>query len=240
MKKNIFLFLCLISILGLSSCNSDNSIEQTPTVIEQETSGYISFKYKDILYSSNYEVDGENYRYENPEVIAILNELQELPNLALLAKSDGSHEYFDSYEELCEKQNIDKEPIPTTRATTSGMAMATLSIYTRTKYRGDKASFTVNTNRSTWNISDLSTIGLDEQITSMKLVGESRAGIIGNLVCAVTFFEHKNFQGKSASFHITYPYIDFGIKDFANTRTDGSIMQAISLDDITSSIKFGF
>lgn len=239
MKNTIFLFLCLISILGLSSCNGDNFIEQTPTVIDQQmTSGHISFTYKDVLYSSNYETDGQHYRYDNPEFITILDKIQKLPQLAFLCKSDGSYEYFDSYQELCEKEKIGQEIKTRSTGKGFGITSATLKIYTRSKYRGDSKAFYINLNRPGFYIADLGVYGLDEQITSMRIDGLSSPDIgVGYSSCSATFFEHKNFQGRSGTFTIFDPNINLGVKDFAKYYFGHSPAPYI-LDDLASSIMF--
>lgn len=240
MKNTIFLFLCLISILGLSSCNGDNFIEQTPTVIDQQmTSGHISFTYKDVLYSSNYETDGQHYRYDNPEFITILDKIQKLPQLAFLCKSDGSYEYFDSYQELCEKEKINQKS--KTRFYNTGITSATLKIYTRTKYRGDSRAFYIDLNHPGFYIADLGIYGLDEQISSMRIDGLSSSDILGGATtCRATFFEHKNFKGRSGTFKIISPNINLGVKDFAKYWFGVPPLLPYNLDDLTSSIEFDF
>ncbi|MCR2004149.1 hypothetical protein [Bacteroides acidifaciens] len=233
--KTFIHYLVACIILGMVQACSQSTFEEELFDKKPITeSGTVKFKYQGNIYVSKYERNGNDIIYQNKEVDNIINLFKENPNLSVYIHSDGLQEYFDSYSIFLNQEISNKDSInPTTRAT--GISSATLTVYTRTKYRGDKGSFTVNQQRPILQINDLGVYNLANKITSMKLNGLSVTD--GPLTCKATFFEYTNCQGRSCTFQITYPNIDLGIKDFASISLNPIPLLPDPLDDKTNSIR---
>lgn len=233
--KTFIHYLVACIILGMVQACSQSTFEEELFDKKPITeSGTVEFKYQGNIYVSKYERNGNDIIYQNKEVDNIVNLFKENPNLSVYIHSDGLQEYFDSYSIFLNQEISNKDSInPTTRAT--GISSATLTVYTRTKYRGDKGSFTVNQQRPILQINDLGVYNLANKITSMKLNGLNVTD--GPLTCKATFFEYTNCQGRSCTFQITYPNIDLGIKDFSSISLNPIPLLPDPLDDKTNSIR---
>lgn len=233
--KTFIHYLVACIILGMVQACSQSTFEEE--LFDKKPiaeSGTVEFKYQGNIYVSKYERNGNDIIFQNKEVDNIVNLFKENPNLSVYIHSDGLQEYFDSYSIFLNQEISNKDSInPTTRAT--GISSATLTVYTRTKYRGDKGSFTVNQQRPILQINDLGVYNLANKITSMKLNGLSVTD--GPLTCKATFFEYTNCQGRSCTFQITYPNIDLGIKDFSSISLNPIPLLPDPLDDKTNSIR---
>lgn len=233
--KTFIHYLVACIILGMVQACSQSTFEEELFDKKPITElGTVEFKYQGNIYVSKYERNGNDIIYQNKEVDNIVNLFKENPNLSVYIHSDGLQEYFDSYSIFLNQEISNKDSInPTTRAT--GISSATLTVYTRTKYRGDKGSFTVNQQRPILQINDLGVYNLANKITSMKLNGLNVTD--GPLTCKATFFEYTNCQGRSCTFQITYPNIDLGIKDFSSISLNPIPLLPDPLDDKTNSIR---
>ncbi|MCD7976196.1 MAG: hypothetical protein LUG51_03210 [Tannerellaceae bacterium] len=107
--NRVKMFYLFLSVL-MFSCNngeSDNLIENENE--DWEIPREISFTYKDKSYYSECIVIDNNISYVvEDEVRAILNQLNQNSNLASVV-IDGKIEYYDSYDEVCEKYNLLEE-----------------------------------------------------------------------------------------------------------------------------------
>ena len=234
--KTFINYLLVCVIIGMTQACSQKTFEEE--FVDENPiakTGIVKFKYQGYIYTSKYERNGDNIIYDDKEIDNIINSFKENPNLSVYIHSNGLQEYFNSYFIFLAQNSLNKDSIsPVTRAT--GISSATLTVYTRTKYRGDKGSFTVNLQRPYLQINDLGTYNLANQITSMKLNGISATNST-YMRCRATFFEHVNCQGRSCTFEITYPNLDLGIKDFANVSLNPIPLLPDPLDDKTNSIR---
>lgn len=229
MKLCIRLFLISI-ILGVVFSCSQETFEEEFTENKEMNEGIVKFKYKDVIYTSKYTKKGNEVVYADKSVESLIISLKSNPNLSIFTHADGSHELFDSFVPLNKQAKYSDESIsPTTR---SVIDQLTLTVYTRTKYRGDVGRFVANDQFPNVRI-NLAAFNLANQITSMKLNGRTDAIYFAG---RATFFEYANLQGRSHTFEIRTPNLDLGVKDFANITLSISPMGIDVLDDKTNSI----
>ena len=192
MKKIYFILAVLCSSFYLSSCEQNELVDSPPSM---------KFNYQGNLYTSNYQVVNGKTTYSNDGVAKIQEKLSQNLELATLVSEDGSCIYFDNYEALTnylkQKEMIESNTIPTTRA---GANTCTIGLYANTKYKGTKKIFTSSSAQKSAAYSDLSTLGLLNAISSIK-INTNYFNYVDN--GGVTLWENKNFSGRSITWRTT-------------------------------------
>lgn len=209
MKHLKFLFLAVIALLALNSCNSEDDTNSPTTKIKSES---VSFTYKGVSYYSIYKLSSDSIViWDNPEVGKLYEELDQLPELSTLINNDNSIIYFDNETELKEYISI----IDTNKVQTRGVWDPTsidfaLWIYEHGNRQGaalklisDKKSTLYFTDFGL-DIPDLGVYNFNDRISSLYFTCSPAE-------FTLYFYEHPNYGGKSLC--LKGPFHEYSIQN---------------------------
>ncbi len=238
--------LSLLVFIGIAfiSCENEDEVgipDNTPNLKS------VSFIYEGVAYSSTYEFDKDSLMvFDNNEVEALYARLDSMPELATYVHNNGMVEYFDNSAIAAEKNSINNSNVktPTLRLSASG----SITLYEHANMGGKAVSwsFVDTLNPYSFGIqvpllqkyfsppAAVTYINFNDMTSSfsVNLSGSYRQ-------CNVTFYEHKDYGGKSLTFVFFYPNVPFKINDFGNYKIkNGSLFShSKSWHDEASSMK---
>lgn len=197
MKKITILFALFIGIM-FGCQNSDLEIAPAENLTGNEQflplRETLDFIYKGVTYSSSYHMENDTLMIiEDEKVAAFYDQLQELPELATYIASNGSVEYFDTYNDL-----LEEHPTKPTGIVPFDLSYVTLTLYEHSHYNLDRAGRSVNFNIApNANYPDLDVYGINEMVSSARAY--SSFAIAAGFQ-HITFFRNKNFEAQSITF----------------------------------------
>lgn len=242
--KKLFKHLLAVICIALSLASCEQSSIEEPNLTNEKIEN-ISFKYNGKTYSCEYQTNGKMIIYNNKEVQEIFEELSNNPNLATFIGDDQTIQYFDTYEDLERELNIQRvqdvysnlEKNANTKALFN--ASVNISLYINVKYKGGGKSFRFNSPspQPGASFTDLSTIGLLNKISSLKINLSEHTAIPGS--ASVTLWDQKTYQGRSVTWVAGYGKNDINIPNLYNV-TRGHMMENLHWNDAAQSISMGF
>lgn len=236
-NSSTYIFVLLCTIASLFSCDNNN-IEEIN--IKNSNICSIHFKYHEKMYICNYQANDKIVTYTNKEIQNLLEKLACNPNLATLVKEDNSIEYFDNYESLIAHLDQQKTTYrnPSTRVGANGRS--TITLYAKTNYKGTSKTFqfTTPSQQKGASFSNLSTIGLLNAISSIKINTDYYNNFSSD--SSVTLWDQKNFQGQSITFTtIRNSKNPLKISNLAEYHR-GPLVTTTTWDDAAQSASIGF
>lgn len=224
------------AVISFSACEQQQ-MNELDTLTDNEE--IITFKYNEKVYTSKYQVLNNRIICADKTVQDLLNKLEKNPQLATLVHTDNSIEYFDSYEKLTEYlDQYSFTPNITTKA--AGSASCTIKLYADANYKGTNRSyqFSVPSTQTGASYSDLSTIGLLNAISSLKINTNYYSAMPYD--ARVSLWDQRNFTGYSITFQTQRNTSNpVNISNLANHHR-GPLVTTSTWDNAAQSAKIGF
>lgn len=248
MKKHLLLSFFLLSSLfvSFSSCEQ-NCIDENINKNLETT----SFIYHGVSYSYNSQNINRNTYCSKPQSNRLHLTILSNPNLATLINENGNIEYFDSYEELIAQiknrgqsaQNTPQNSIYQTRTPTYAIKI-TVNLYINVNYKGGGKILTHYPGDlvAPYVINDLSTVGLLNKISSLKINSET-SGQFDLAPAYITLWDQKNFNGRSVTWKTRSNWVEAEPDVIVKVPNLYNVKRGLDgqhWNDAAQSIKFGY
>lgn len=197
----------------------------------------IKISYKGNTYCANFNnEEGEYCLDESGKAIQTL--FDNNPNVAILINSENDYELFDTYEEL--EQHLKMTTTPAnTKAAIEFRSKVNVHLCKDPNLKKDQTFSFMNSGSRA--IADLSSVGLYEEISSLKLDGEY-ANVLYRPRGFITLWDKKNYQGYSLTVRIPTDKgkIETSLNDLRTVGKTLPPLQPQYWDDEARSAKFGY
>lgn len=207
MKKLIFILLGTFFFIACSNEDFENAPKSMPS----EETGNLEFIYQGVMYSTPFYFDNDSIPvFEDVEVGKIYEEINGLPNVAILVSKDKPNEYFDDYENLQKELSLRFDGTNSvSKLRAAPMISCEVKLYDKANYSGRMVSFTLmplggttasNTNGANnlnyYPMTVSQVMSFDNVLTSVTIKSSNSSY---NSLTA-TFFDNPYYQGKSLTY----------------------------------------
>ncbi|RGX78182.1 hypothetical protein DXA68_12345 [Bacteroides stercorirosoris] len=211
--------------MGIISIILFNSCEQEVNDSLKDEQGTTMFKYKGVLYSGEINV-------------AIKEKLATLPELAMYVDENGGIEYFDNYEDLLKNICGDDLSLTDDVSTKASRTVTTsyITLYKDLNYKGGSKTYDISSSGTRYvHISDLSSIGFSNNISSVKI--EIRNPGNPDKQSMLTLWDDVNYKGPTVVFRVPARDNTWFMPDL---RTMPRGVSGGNWNDAARSLKFNF